>query len=204
MCSAYDSWKKRGGDLIGQEEEPIKRPLLDVYNEPDKGGERWEPFWCPWKWRCQAWQGRRECRCYSVSRNFRQLAEELRVIRQKFAPKCLEERQEGSQVWWRKAQQRQPWFHFGNIHLRRRRCRSFFATRSKIGRVCAVALARRPELYWLAICTSSSLGKLSRVALSAKCRGEARRFKERREGGENVKCWHKKNYDHTAFQRDVR
>lgn len=36
--------KKRGGDLIGQEEEPIKRPSLDVYNEPDKGGERWEPF----------------------------------------------------------------------------------------------------------------------------------------------------------------
>lgn len=131
MCSAYVSWKKRGGDLIGQEEEPIKRPSLDVYNEPDKGDERWEPFWCQRKWRCHAWQGRRERRCNSVSRNCRQLVEELRVTRQKFAPKCLEERQEGSQVWWRKAQQRQPWFHFRNIHLRRRRCHSIF--RHQIG-----------------------------------------------------------------------
>lgn len=71
----------------------------------------------------------------------------------------------------------------------------FFATRSEIRRVCAVALAGWPELYWLAICSGSSLGKLSR--------GEARHFKERREGGENVKRWHKRNYVHT-FQRDVR
>lgn len=111
------------------------------------------------------------------------------MTRQTFAPKCLEKRQEGSQVWWSKTQQWDPWFHFGNIHLHRRRCRFIFRHQIRNWMSPCHCISLPAELYWLPICSGSSSGKLSRFLLRAACQGKAPHFKGRRERGERVKCW---------------